>query len=124
MIVSTAGSPTIAAPCLTTASIVRSIVAGIDQRPHRIMHQHHIVVVALQRRQRIAHRLLPMIAALDHMDPRPQLELLHLRLHPLPLLRPHRDANRIHSRHLKKRLHRAHQHRHAANLKNCFGAAA
>ena len=89
----------------------------IDQRPHRIMHQHHIVLIALQRHQRIPHRLLTIAPTLHHMHPRPQIILEHLSLQPVPLLRPHRHANRGHPRHRKKRPHRPNQHRHATNLK-------
>jgi hypothetical protein len=49
------------------------------------------------------------------VDPWPQLELLELRLDSLALRGPHRDANRIHTRYLKKRLYRANQYWHATN---------
>jgi len=109
-----------AAPCLRIASMVRSNRCRIDQRPHCVVHQDHIVFVALKRRERIAYGLLAIIAALDHMDPCAELVLEHLGFHSVSLLRPDGNANCGHSRHVQERLHRPHQHRNAANLKKLF----
>ena len=84
LIVSTAGSPTIAAPCFTTASIVRSSSPDRSAAaPHRAPapHRPHRTPAPPAH----SHRLLPMISALHHMHPRPRLCSIHLRLHPLPL---------------------------------------
>jgi hypothetical protein len=92
----------------------------IDQRSHRVMHQHHIVLFAVQRSQRVPYGFLTVIPALHHMHSSAQLMLDNLCLHALPLMRLHRHAHRIHPRHRKKRSQRSNQYWDPANFKKLF----
>ena len=58
------------APCRSSmASIVRSISAGVDERAHGVVDQHHARRVVAQRAQGKAGRFLPGRAAMDRHDP-------------------------------------------------------
>ena len=91
----------------------------VDQGPRRIMHQHYVVAAAAilgdEQRQRVRHRLLALVAPLDHMDFLAQSELRHLRPHALHLRPAHRDIDGRNALDREERAQAVHQHGHACN---------
>ncbi len=85
LMVSTAGRPTIAAPCCDDG-VDGAIDGGrVDQRAHRVVHQDDIVGLGRNGSQRMDHRLLPVVAALHHVDAVGEPVFGHLGLHALHL---------------------------------------
>ena len=120
-----------AAPCSATASMVRSMVARVDERARCVVHQDHVIVAAAgvgdEPGERVADGLLADVAALDHMNlaagaGRAEAELGDLRANALDLGLAHGDVDGLDAWDREECAQAVDQHGHACNGEKLLGS--
>lgn len=93
----------------------------VNQRPHRVVHQHNVVGLGGQGGQSVQNRLLPVIAALHHAHATGKAVLGNLCLDALHLGFAHGYIDRRYPFHRRKRAQRMDQNRHSVERQELLG---
>ena len=93
----------------------------VDERPHRVMHQHDVVFRGGQRGQRVGHGFLAVVAAFHHLHAGPETVFGHLGLDALHLRLAGRHPDGGDAAHFGKGAQRVDQDRHAVQGEELFG---